>query len=727
MKIVRTAEALSRAGAPTCVVTDDRDAYWRFTEGRPERVEFGPRFRAAEEWPPLPALSRQAARICARVGYPREEHFLYQPLFDPTWWARALQVGRMEGIDVFQAEFPGYGVAAWLAARALSRLRVRAGGPPARSSIVQHNVEWERLAAFGHEVGAIKRVEQWVLDRVDEVIAVSLDDKVRMVGAGTDPNRITVIPHGVDCAPFAQADPAGLRARYGLAVEAPLLFFHGTLHYWPNTEAVRFLAEQLLPRLQDRLPLARVMVTGMNPPRYYAHPSMIFTGPVDDLPVHVAAADLALCPVAHGGGTRMKLLEYMAAGKAIVSFAKGAEGIQYVDGRELVIADGADAFADQVVALIEQPDRRARMGRAAARFAAAFDWQEIAQAYLGTYAGEGRGGDWTPRLVARATPPVDDHLPLRTPSKPLTMLLLLNKGCNLRCTFCDLWEEHIQMPVRERLVPLLDEAAAIGTRTLVITGGEPFLHKDLFLAVEEAKARGMGVNITTNGTLVEKRWEELVRSGVDSLSFSLDGLSTTHDALRGQAGAWVRTLRALDRVIAHGGIAVSVYMVVTRTNVRELVPLYELVKARGVAFDFWPVNDAPDLYLRSPEDQAAWREAVAALAAREPEVAARHAYYLEGLAYHAGEVGPVRCLGFVDQFGVTYAGDLLPCCVWGGEGLVRGNVFETPLSTLWTSPEVQEARTRMHGQGCAAGCWNHSLYEYLVSTGEPFEIPAVAS
>ena len=63
---------------------------------------------------------------------------------------------------------------------------------------------------------------------------------------------------------------------------------------------------------------------------------------------------------------------------------------------------------------------------------------------------------------------------------------------------------------------------------------------------------------------------------------------------------------------------------------------------------------------------------------------------------------------------------LLPCCVWGGEGLSVGNVFETPLTELWESPEVQAAREGLYHQGCDAGCFNHSLYEFTRSTGESF-------
>ena len=715
VKIVRTAEALATIHGVCFVVTDDRESYLRFDSSGVSRRPFPERTRAAEEWPLVGSAGIWADRILARIGYPAEEHFLYQPMLDPAWWMRAIAVGTLENIDVFQAEFPGYGVPAWIAARFLG----------VRSSIVQHNVEWDRLAEFGHEIEHIRRAEQWVLGRVDDVIAVSQDDKDRMVSAGTPADAITVIPHGVDLERFQRADGEGIRGRFGIPEDVPLLMFHGTLHYWPNTEAVRFIVESLLPPLLEAYPGLKIMVAGQNPPPYYAHPAVITPGSVGNIEQYVAAADVCICPIFAGGGTRMKLLEYMAGGKAIVSTTKGAEGIAYQPGEHMLIADSADAMVEQILFLLRHPKKARSMGQRAARFARAYDWSVIGHALTAVYGGEGRGEDWNARFAGVApVAPVDHHLPRdRALSKPRTLLLLINEGCNLRCSFCDLWQNFENMDVHGRLVPLLDEAVAIGTQTLVITGGEPFIHPDLFVAVAEAKARGLSVNITTNGTLVDKRWDEVVASGVDSLSFSIDGMGPSHDQLRGQEGAFRRTVAALQRVRSEAPhISTSVYCVVTNRNVHEVTAVYDLARSHGAGFDFWPVNDAEDLYLRTPAEQRAWRAAVAHIGAQEPEVASRAAYYEAALAYHGGVEGPVRCLGLVDQYGVTYRGDLLPCCVWGGDGLVVGNVFETPLRELWRSDEVQKSRLKMFEDGCDVGCYNHSLYEFEVATGAPFRL-----
>ncbi len=749
-KIVHGAEGMAAHGACVSVVTDNRDGYWRLEDGEWELKPYAPRARAAEEWKPLPALGRVAERLCGRIGYPPEEYFLYRPMFDPAWWLRVAAAGVAERADVFQAEFPGYGVPAFMAAKLLGK----------RSVLVQHNVEYDRLgemAGLSESVlGRLRAIEVGVCRAVDQVVAVSVDDRDRMTRDGVPGDKITVIPHGVRVEPFVRATGAGIRRRYGIPATAPLLFFHGVLHYHPNTQAVRFIVADLLPRLLGRHPDLRIVCAGMNPPLYYSHPAVIFPGMVDDLADHVAAADLCLCPIETGGGTRLKLLEYYAGGKAVVSTTKGAEGLRCRHGEGVWIADGAGPFAEGVLTLLADPMARARLGRGARRFARCYDWDAIGRATLDLYEGVGRGEDWNERLLAgleragvkpaptsgapvaseapspdreprtesrEPTPEVRPeavHLPRLEAENPLTMLLLLNRGCNLRCSFCDLYDNPERMDVRGRLPALLDQAVAIGTRVAVFTGGEPFLHRDLFEAVRMAKERGLGTNVTTNGTLVERRWRQLHASGLDSISVSLDGGAATHDALRGRAGTHARVMKALRRLAADSPLHLAVYFVVTNRNVDELVPVFEAVSELGASFDFWPVNDAPDLALRESSQVESYLRAIDHIAARDPDVAARRAYLERGVDYHAGKLRRVRCLGLVDQYGITWRGELLPCCVWGQPELSVGNVFETPLDQLWVAPATRAARERLLREGCGVDCFNHGLFHFERCTGEPF-------
>ncbi len=323
VKIMETARALSRLGADVVIVTNDRLWYYHVVGGAvaPRRypqpllslTNLPPFLKQKLARLPVPGYWETIRRLLTRAGYPRDEQFLYQAAVDPDFWIRVLYVGRRHRVTVYQAEFPGYAVPAWLAARVL-------GG---QCALVEHNVEYLRLRDTtelpSSTIEKLKRIEAWLAGLVDHVIAVSEPDRLRLAALGIPEARIRVIPHGVNLEAYADVSGQGIRARYGIQDDDFLLVFHGTLHYWPNTVAVKHIAEDLLPRLEARGVPAKAMVCGVNPPRYYAHPRMVFTGVVQDLPQHLAAADVAVVPLDDGGGTRLKILEYFAAGLPVVS------------------------------------------------------------------------------------------------------------------------------------------------------------------------------------------------------------------------------------------------------------------------------------------------------------------------------------------------------------------------------------------------------------------------
>jgi MoaA/NifB/PqqE/SkfB family radical SAM enzyme len=273
--------------------------------------------------------------------------------------------------------------------------------------------------------------------------------------------------------------------------------------------------------------------------------------------------------------------------------------------------------------------------------------------------------------------------------------------------------------VAERIVR---RAPMAGVKTLVITGGEPFVHPRIWDVIELARNLDLGVNITTNGMLLRKDLDRLRRSRVSSLSISLDGLGATHDRLRGAPGACEEVLETLTVLQRETEIPLSVYFVVTRENVRELVPVHEFCLDRGLGFDFWPVNGYPHLYLDDAESGAAYVEAIERIAAQRPEVKARLAYYRYGLEYHRGRRDHLRCLGLIEQFGVNHEGKLVPCCVWDQKGLQVGSAVDEPLDALLFSRRAQDLRERIHREGCVDQCFNHSLYEFQAATALPFVV-----
>jgi glycosyltransferase involved in cell wall biosynthesis len=147
--------------------------------------------------------------------------------------------------------------------------------------------------------------------------------------------------------------------------------------------------QDIWPRVAEAHPDARCKIIGGRPP-----PSLLtlggarveLTGFVSDLRPHLAAAAAVVVPLRLGGGTRLKIVEAMAMGKAIVSTALGAEGIEAVPGRDLLIEDQPVAFAETVSRLLADPDLAARIGRSARRLAVQrYSWSEAAQALEGFY------------------------------------------------------------------------------------------------------------------------------------------------------------------------------------------------------------------------------------------------------------------------------------------------------------------------------------------------------
>jgi polysaccharide biosynthesis protein PslH len=148
--------------------------------------------------------------------------------------------------------------------------------------------------------------------------------------------------------------------------------YFGLLSYVPNVDGVIHFVEDIWPRIAEAHPEARCKIIGGRPPPSLlalAGPRVELTGFVSDLRPHLAAAAAVVVPLRVGGGTRLKIVEAMAMGKAIVSTTLGAEGIEAVPGRDLLVEDEPAAFADAVNRLLAEPGLAARIGQSARQLA----------------------------------------------------------------------------------------------------------------------------------------------------------------------------------------------------------------------------------------------------------------------------------------------------------------------------------------------------------------------
>jgi glycosyltransferase involved in cell wall biosynthesis len=173
------------------------------------------------------------------------------------------------------------------------------------------------------------------------------------------------VPNGVDLQYFVPRQRASLD---GL----PAVFFVGTMYYKPNHQAALSLIEEVLPRIRAELPSTECHVVGKTGGEDYSalhdpKRSVYMHGFVDDVRPYIQKAQILVAPLSVGSGTRIKILETMASGTAVVSSSIGAEGIEYTDGENIVIADGPQETADAVVTLLRDRDRCFRIGQAGRR------------------------------------------------------------------------------------------------------------------------------------------------------------------------------------------------------------------------------------------------------------------------------------------------------------------------------------------------------------------------
>jgi len=150
------------------------------------------------------------------------------------------------------------------------------------------------------------------------------------------------------------------------------ILFFALLSTFPNLDGVLFLLREIWPRIAAARPAARLKIAGAHPPaelRPHAGPRVEITGFVEDLRPHLASAALVVVPLRLGSGTRLKIIKSMAMGKAIVSTRLGAEGIDAVPGRDILLEDEPAAFAQAVVRLLDDRALAARIGGAGRRLA----------------------------------------------------------------------------------------------------------------------------------------------------------------------------------------------------------------------------------------------------------------------------------------------------------------------------------------------------------------------
>ncbi len=270
---------------------------------------------------------------------------------------------------------------------------------PCPSILFTHNVEaeiWRRHAENAR--GSLARTllaQQWrrmlrfereALARFDLVLAVSEADgqTFERLYPGALKAPAHVVQTGVDTTYFAPEPGPAASTPASNAPRRAHLVFTGSMDWLPNEDGMLYFVREILPRIRQAEPEATLSIIGRAPTpavkRLADEAGIEVTGRVDDVRPHIAAGAVYIVPLRIGGGTRLKIFEAMAMGKAVVSTTVGAEGLPVTSGRDVVIADEPAHFAQAVVDMIRDIAARRRIEREARRLVMErYDWSAVAQ------------------------------------------------------------------------------------------------------------------------------------------------------------------------------------------------------------------------------------------------------------------------------------------------------------------------------------------------------------
>lgn len=324
-------------------------------------------------------------RYCPPSAFDRWQYKSF--LLNPHYYKAAHELMQRVDADIIQCQvlytiFPGYS------------LKRRFGKPLV---LVQENAEYIKQVKFEaprYVTYVLKWVERMACNVADMIVAVSEVDKKHMVDLyGIPEQKIHVINHCADEEVF-RYDWGGRRTvREALSIgeEDMVLTYVGKMDAPHNTVATQYIAERIYPAVSSKYPNSWFMIVGQNYEHLlqYEKDRLFFTGFVTsnkdespNLADHLSASDIVIVPMDRGSGTRLKILEAAACSRPIVSTEIGAEGLEFVDGEEILLTKDVDSeFIKMVLRVIADPALRKSLGeRARQKVLARYSWErEVGQ------------------------------------------------------------------------------------------------------------------------------------------------------------------------------------------------------------------------------------------------------------------------------------------------------------------------------------------------------------
>lgn len=353
-----------------------------------DSATIAPLYQLCQHIETVPAPARTTAqrlRHLFTTSLPDMAHRLYSPAFEAAL-NRLLNEGQFDIVQIEGIEL----------ARYIAEVRTTSLG----SHIVfdDHNAEtelqrrnfladlqiprrWPAALYSWLQIGRLRRFERWACQQANAVVVVSAADRDHLPISNPQ-SPISIIPNCLDTESYNNS-------RNDNDVPCYDLVFSGKMDYRPNVDAVLWFVQEIWPMVKQKRPNSTLAIVGQKPhPRLEPlrqQEGITLTGRVESVQPYLAGASLCIMPFRVGSGTRLKLIEAMAAGKAIISTPVGAEGFPVEHGRELWLAETAQAFGTAVLHLLNHPDQRHQLGQTARQFAQQYDWRVVIPRFEDVY------------------------------------------------------------------------------------------------------------------------------------------------------------------------------------------------------------------------------------------------------------------------------------------------------------------------------------------------------
>ena len=441
--------------------------------------------------------------------------------------------------------------------------------------------------------------------KLDRVILLSQEDKQNLQTFFPKAN-FSFIPTGVDIKHFSFVHSDRPKSKR--------LIYIGHYPHYPNEDAVIYFIKKIFPYIRKMIPEVEFLVVGSGPTERLRsisnQPNIRLIPDVENVWPYLRESAVFVNPIRISAGIKGKVLEAMATGIPVVSTKAGASGICANNGTQILIADKPLAFAQTVIKLLKNNALYSEIARNARHLVEdRYDWQNIAQSLVQAYEQTINFLAPSPdkeivsleeivelsnQIVEEAVDQGDFHF--GSEHGPEELHIELTYRCDSQCIMCDLWDDYKRTPQERREMTLdeikrfVDESDYLKKiKTVVLSGGEPFLCKDIeeICGYFVRKFPHISLGILTNGlqtkTIIKTTKQILQKCKPKYLwlGSSLDGVGEIHDKIRSRKGAFVSLNRTI-RECKKEGIDITLTFTLTAHNFDQLIPAKRFANSHGI-------------------------------------------------------------------------------------------------------------------------------------------------